>query len=66
VLTEHAQALQQSSAKPDPPPGRSSTTTPPAYDERDSRGPTARPARWTAPRVSAGRMTCAAFVAPAG
>src|ERR687890_2757373 len=26
--------------------------------------PTARPAGWTAPRVSAARMTCAAFLAP--
>jgi hypothetical protein len=28
--------------------------------------PTARPARWTAPRVSAGRVTCAALLAPSG
>jgi len=26
----------------------------------------ARPAQWTAPRVSAGRVTCAAFLAPTG
>ena len=33
-------------------------------DERDEHRPTARPARRTAPRVSAGRITCAAFLAP--
>ena len=38
----------------------------PSNDERDSRRPTARPTRWTAPRVSAGRVTCAAFLAPTG
>jgi hypothetical protein len=38
--------------------------TPPADDERGKHRPTARPTRWTAPRVSAGRMTRAGFRAP--
>ncbi len=38
--------------------------TPPADHERDHRRSTARSARWTAPRVSAGRVTCATFRAP--
>ena len=64
VLGEYAAALQQPPATPHARPGRSPTTTPPADDERDEHRPTARPARWTAPRVSAGRVTCAAFLAP--
>jgi hypothetical protein len=55
--------LQQPPATRDTRPGRSPRTTPPA-DERDEYPPTARPARWTAPRVSAGRVTCAAYLAP--
>ena len=58
--------LQQPPATPRARPGRSPTTTPPADDKRDEHSPTARPARWTASRVSAGRVTCAAFLAPTG
>jgi hypothetical protein len=59
-------ALQQPPAAPHPRPGRSPPTTPPANDERDEHGATARPARWAAPRVSAGRVSCAAFLARTG
>jgi putative transposase len=45
---------------------RSPPTTPPADDERGKHRPTARPARWAAPRVSAGGVTCAEFPAPTG
>ena len=56
--------LQQPPATPHARPGRSPTPTPPAHDERHEHRPTARPARWTAPRVPPGRMTCAAFLHP--
>ena len=56
--------LQQPSSTPRARPGRSPPTTPPSDDDRDEHRPTAGPARWTAPRVSAGRVTCAAFLAP--
>jgi hypothetical protein len=39
---------------------------PPAKNERDRRHPTARPARRTAPRASAGRITWAVFGHPTG
>jgi putative transposase len=55
VLTEYAEHYNSHR------PHRTPPTTPPADDERDEQRTTARPARWTAPRVSAGRVTCAAF-----
>jgi putative transposase len=64
VLGEYQHHYNNRRTTPRARPGRSPTTTPPADDERDNRRPTARPARWTAPRVSAGRVTCAAFLAP--
>jgi hypothetical protein len=36
------------------------------HGERDEHRPTARPTRWTAPPVSAGRVTCAAILPPTG
>ena len=56
--------LQRSPATPHSRPGRSPTTTPPPHNNRDPQRPAARPTRRTAPRVSAGRMTCAEFRAP--
>jgi hypothetical protein len=56
--------LQQPPAAPRPRPSGSATTTPPADDERSEHRPTAGPAQWTAPRVPAGRVTCATFLAP--
>jgi hypothetical protein len=53
-------------ATPDPQSGRSAAPAPPADDERDEHHPTARPTRRTAPRVSAGRVRCAEFLAPTG
>ena len=38
----------------------------PRRAQRDPQDPTARPPRRAAPRVSAGRMTCARFLAPTG
>ena len=66
VLERVPAPLQHPPAAPGTRPGRSPTTTPPADDERGEHRPTARPARWTAPRVSAGRVTRAAFLAPTG
>ena len=66
VLGEYQHHYNSHRPHRDARPGRSPTTTPPADDERDEHRPTARPARWTAPRVSAGRVTCAAFLAPTG
>jgi hypothetical protein len=45
---------------------RSPTATPPPHHEGDPKRPTTRPASWTDPRVSAGRIRCAAFLAPTG
>ena len=59
-------ALQQPPATPHARPGRSPPPTPPAHDEPVERRPTTGPARRPAPRVSAGRVTCAPFPAPAG
>ena len=64
VLERVRRTTTTATAAPDARPGRSPTTTPPAVDERDEHRPTPRPARWTAPRVSAGRVRCAAFLAP--
>ena len=66
VLATYAEhyTSQQPPATPHARPVRSPTTTPPADHERDNSRPTARPPRRITPRVSAGRVTCAAFVAP--
>jgi hypothetical protein len=42
---------------------RSPTTAPPPHN-RDPQRPTTRPGRWTDPRISAGRVRCAEFLAP--
>ena len=57
VLTEYAE--HYNSHRPHRTLGQAAPLrpTPPADDERDEHRPTARPPRWTAPRVSAGRMT---------
>jgi hypothetical protein len=62
--TRSTRHQRQPPATPHARPGRSPTTTPPANDERHEHRPTARPARWAAPRVPAGRVTCAALLAP--
>ena len=49
-----------------PPEVRSPTTAPPAHDERDDGSPKAAPGRRPDPRVSAGRIGCAEFLAPTG
>jgi hypothetical protein len=59
-------ALQQPPTTPHARPGRSRPATFPAENERHERCPTARPPRRTARRISAGRVTCAAFPAPTG
>ena len=56
--------LQRSPAAPHPGAGRSLTTTPPPRNNRDPQDRTTRPPRRPRPRVSAGRMTCAAFWHP--
>ena len=57
--------LQQPPATPDPRPSRSPTTPPPPNDGYPQCS-TTRPARGNDPRVSAGHMSCAEFLAHPG
>ena len=64
VLRAVCRPLQLSPAAPHPRSSRSPTTAPPAHDERDDGSPKAAPGRRPDPRVSAGRIGCAEFLAP--
>ena len=57
-------ALQRPPATPHPRPSRSPPTPPRRSRDGDSPRPTTRPPRRSDPRISAGRMRCAGFLAP--
>ena len=68
----HGRAARVRTPSQQPPPAphsrasRSATASPAQHDTRDPQHPTTRPARWTPPRISAGRTRCAEFLAPTG
>jgi hypothetical protein len=59
-------ALQPPPATPHARPGRSPPATPPSRERATRKVSDGATARRTAPRISAGRLTCAAFPAPTG